>query len=145
MTGVSAYCLAAFVALASPSGAARADEVKPDHPLVGTWKLVSAKYGGSKSSLPERSTTLKHVTPTQFMWTSFDKEGKVYRAAGGPYTIKDDQYEETPEYGLSTDFSGLKAKAQTFRWKVEGNTWYHTGKLSSGLTLEEVWERVERK
>ena len=32
-----------------------------------------------------------------------------------------------------------------FKCKVEGNKWYHTGQTGSGQTLEEVWERVEKK
>ena len=57
----------------------------------------------------------------------------------------DGKYEETPEYGISNDFKLLKGKAQSFKWKVEGNKWYHNGKLSSGTTIEEVWERVQNK
>ena len=80
-----------------------------------------------------------------FMWASYDKDGKVTRAAGGDYTLKGEVYEETPEYGISSDFDLIKGKAQTFKRKVEGNKWYHNGKLSNGLTIEEVWERVEKK
>jgi hypothetical protein len=39
----------------------------------------------------------------------------------------------------------LRGKPQVFTWKVEGNKWYHNGKLNTGLTGEEVWERVEKK
>lgn len=144
-----AVCLALLFALAisGPSGAAAETKatVKSGNELVGTWKLVSAKYGGEEFKFDEGVTTLKHVTPSQFMWTSYDKEGKVTRAAGGSYTLKGDVYEETPEYGLSSDFEGIKGKAQTFTWKVEGNKWYHNGKLSSGLTIDEVWERLDKK
>ena len=113
--------------------------------MVGTWKLVSAKYDGKEYKLPDGMATLKHVTPTQFMWASYDKDGKVSRAAGGGYTLKGEVYEETPEYCLGSAFDVFKGKAQTFTWKVEGNKWHHTGKLSNGLTIEEVWERVEKK
>src|SRR5438270_540656 len=94
---------------------------------------------------PEGYTHLKHVTPTQFMWASYDGEGKVEAALGGGYTLKGDSYVETPEYGVGDVLGQLKGKPQAFKWKVEGNKWHHTGKLSSGLTIEEVWERVERK
>jgi hypothetical protein len=149
MAKITTRLLAAVVVLAVTAAAARVAEpkaeAKADCPLVGTWKLVSAKYGGEASKLPTESTTLKHVTPTQFTWLSYDKDGKVSRAAGGSYTVKGDVYEETPEYGISSDFDLIKGKAHAFTWKVEGGKWYHTGKLSSGLTIEEVWERVERK
>jgi hypothetical protein len=141
--------LAVVIALVVTAAAAWAadpkGDAKSDNQLVGTWKLISAKYGGQEVKFPEGTTMLKHVTPTQFMWANYDTDGKVTRAAGGGYTLKGEVYEETPEYGISSDFDLIKGKAQTFKWKVEGNKWYHDGKLSSGLTIEEVWERVEKK
>jgi hypothetical protein len=131
---------AAVACAADPKG-----DGQSDNPLVGTWKLVSGKYGGQEFKFPEGSTHIKHVTPTQFMWATYDKDGVVSRAAGGTYTLKGETYEELPEYGLSSDFDLIKGKAQTFTWKVEGNKWYHNGKLSNGQTIEEVWQRVERK
>ena len=113
--------------------------------LIGTWKMVSARYGGQEHKFPEGTTTLKHVTPSQFMWASYGADGTVTRAAGGRYTLKGDVYEETPEYGLSGDFDAIKGKAQTFKCVIDGDKWHHDGKLSNGLTIEEVWERVGRK
>ncbi len=136
-------CLAILVAVAALT--AHADEPKPENKLVGTWKMVSAKYGGNEYTFPAGTTTLKHVTSSQFMWASYDQDGVVSRTAGGRYTLEGDKYEETPEYGMSNDFDVIKGKAQTFTWKVDGNKWLHTGKLSSGLTIDEVWERVEVK
>lgn len=147
--GAPRACYLAIIlslALAAPglwAGEAKGDSQSANK-LAGTWKLVSAKYGGEDYNF-EGATTVKHVTPSQFMWASYDKDGKVTRAAGGDYTIKGDVYEETPTYGLSEDFDTIKKKAQTFKWKVEGNKWHHNGKLSNGLTIDEVWERVERK
>jgi hypothetical protein len=119
--------------------------VKPNNKLVGTWKLISGKYGGQEVKFPEGSTMVKHVTPTQFMWATYDKDGKVTRAAGGGYALMGEAYEETPEYGIGNDFDLIKGMAQSFKWKIDGNKWHHTGKLSNGLTIEEVWERVEKK
>jgi hypothetical protein len=124
---------------------AQTAEAKTDNKLLGTWKMISAKYAGQEFQFPEGTTTLKHVTPNQFIWVSHDTNGKISRAAGGRYTIKGDTYEEVPEYGLSEDFDVIKGKAQIFKWKVDGNKWHHNGKLSNGLTIEEVWERVVKK
>jgi hypothetical protein len=139
--------LAAVVAAATTQIVA--DETKGDakaeNKLIGTWKLVSAKYGGKESQFPAGTTMLKHVTPSQFMWVTYDKDGKVTRAAGGSYTLKGDEYTETPEYGIGSDFAVIKGGTHTFRWKVEGNKWLHTGKLANGLTIDEVWERVEKE
>lgn len=141
--------LALIIALTVTAAPARSDEPKgnarSENKLLGTWKLVSAKYGGQEFKFEEGFTMVKHVTATQFMWASYEKDGKVTRAAGGYYTLKGEVYEETPEYGISSDFDLIKGKAQTFKWKVEGNKWHHNGKLSNGLTIEEVWERVEKK
>lgn len=121
-------------------------EAKADNKLVGTWKRISAKYDGQESTLPEGFTQLKHVTPTQFMWALYDKDGKVVAALGGTYTAKGDEYIEVPEYGVGEGLPDpLNGKDQVFKWKLEGNKWSHSGKLSNGTTIEEVWERVEKK
>jgi hypothetical protein len=141
-----ALVVAAVLASArTPADEPAKKEAKAENKLVGTWKLVSAKYGGNEFTFPEGHTMLKHVTPTQFMWVTYDKEGKAYRSAGGPYTLKGDKYEETPEYGFGDDFEGIKGKTHSFKWKVDGKKWLHNGELSGGLTIEEVWERVEKK
>jgi hypothetical protein len=135
----------AYASASLSAAQAQTAEAKTDNKLLGTWKMVSAKYGGQEFKFPEGTTTLKHVTPNQFIWVSHDENGKISRAAGGRYTIKGDTYEEVPEYGLSEDFDVIKGKAQVFKWKVDGNKWLHNGKLSNGLTIEEVWERVVKK
>jgi hypothetical protein len=141
----SAGCLVVVAVLAAAAQADDPkDEAKADNKLVGTWKRVSAKFDGKDSALPEGHTQLKHVTPTQFTWLVYGEDGKVAAALGGTYTLKGDEYVETPEYGME-GYEQLKGKPQVFKWKLEGNKWYHNGKLSTGLTIEEVWERVEKK
>ena len=77
---------------------------------------------------------VKHVTPTQFMWAMYDQDGTVTRAAGGGYTLKGEEFKAL-----------LKGKTHPFKWKIEKNRWHHSGKLGTGLTIDEVWERVEKK
>jgi hypothetical protein len=113
--------------------------------LIGTWKLASAKYAGQEFNFPEGTTTLKHVTGSQFMWVTFDGSGQVSRTAGGSYVLKGDEYTENPEYGFGPDFEGIKGKKQAFKCKIDGDTWHHDGALSTGVTIEEVWERVKAK
>jgi len=142
-----AKCLMIVIGLAAMAAAVRADEkaeAKAENKLVGTWKAISAKYGGQEVNRPANFTQLKHVTPTDFMWATYGTDGKVVASLGGSYTLKGDEYVEMPEYGVGSVLDQLKGKQQAFTWKVEGNKWYHTGKLSSGLTIEEVWERVEK-
>lgn len=131
------------------SGQLAADEAKGEDAasgqLVGTWKLVSAKYGGRESNLLGRLTTLKHMTPTQYMWGSYDEHGNVIRTEGGPYTLKGETMESTPEYGMSSHFEAIRGKGRSYNVRVEGNRFYQSGTQSNGTTLEEVWERVEAK
>jgi len=35
-------------------------------------------------------------------WATYEKDGKVTRAAGGDYALKGEVYEETPEYGITS-------------------------------------------
>ena len=145
---ISVRFLLILAALAAAT-AAWADEpkgeAKTDNKLVGTWKRISAKYDGQDSPVPDGFTHVKHVTPTHFMWAIYDKDGKVLAALGGTYTAKGDEYIEIPEYGFGEGLDPLKGKDQVFKSKVDGNKWSHNGKLSSGTTIEEVWERVEKK
>jgi hypothetical protein len=147
MATILSRCLVVMLAAVAVVAAVTADEprAKTENKLIGTWKSVYAKYDGKEAPRPEGFTVLKHVTPTQFMWAAFDKEGKVVAALGGSYTLKGHDYVELPEYGLGEVLDQLKGKPQQFTWKIEGNKWYHNGKLSSGLTIDEVWERVEKK
>ena len=145
MATFASRCVTVGVALAVATAAARAGDPKADNQVVGTWKMVSAKYDGQEFQLAEGSAHIKHVTPTQFMWATYDKDGTVTRAAGGAYTLDGENYVETPEYGLGDDFKLIKGKAQSFKWKVDGDKWYHNGKLSNGLEIEEVWQRVDKK
>jgi hypothetical protein len=144
-TGLALALAAAFLTTSPAADGPKGPKAKPGHRLVGTWRLVSGKYGGRDFHFPAGTTMLKHVTPAQFLWATYDKGGKVFRAAGGAYTLRGDKYEETPEYGLGPDFALIKGKVQSFTARVEGKRWHHDGKLSNGLTIAEVWERLEPK
>jgi hypothetical protein len=112
--------------------------------LVGTWRPISMKFNGQESDLPQNSITFKHVTPGGFMWLSHEKDtGKVFRAAGGTYILRGETYTEKIDYGVGDDFEVIKKSSPSFSCKIEGDKWYHNGKLSNGLTIEEVWERVK--
>jgi len=112
--------------------------------LVGTWKLVSAKYGGEDSTLTRQFTTIKHFTPTHFMWVSYGEDGNITRTAGGTYSYDGKTLEDTPMYGIGSDFNVVSKKLQTYECRVVGKKLYQKGALSNGRSLEEVWELVEK-
>jgi hypothetical protein len=140
-------CLLVLAGQTSPTCLA-ADESQGKDPtankLVGTWKLVSGKYGGQQSTLPEVSTTLKHMTPTHYTFVTYDKNGEVTRIGGGSYTFNGKTLETTLEYGVGSDIKSRKGKLSTYKCRVEEKKLFQSGTLSTGLTLEEVWELVEK-
>ncbi len=114
--------------------------------LVGTWKLVSAKYNGQESDVTKSGVTLKHITPGNYMWLTYDAETKeITRAGGGTCTIEGEKYAETGQYGLGPDFQATRDKTHAFTMKLDGDTVHQNGALADGLKIEEVWERVKGK
>lgn len=112
--------------------------------LQGSWQLLYAKYNGKEHLISSNDVTLRQMTDAGFIWLSYRKStGVIFRSAGGSYTLRGDIYTETPVYGLSPDFTLVKGKEQAFTCRIEGGKWYHNGKLNNGLTIEEIWERVE--
>jgi hypothetical protein len=112
---------------------------------VGTWQLVSYKYGDAAdwSEPPQNQKRLKHITDTYFTWIAYDPaSGKMQSMAGGPYTLKGDAYTETIEYAEQgmADYLGKK---QTFTIQLESDKLHQSGQLSDGLKIEEIWKRVK--
>ena len=142
MKSYTCISVAAFT-LAAALGDEPKASVLTQQDVLGSWKLVSVKIDGKAVTQPRGTTTIKHVTPSQFMWTTYDASGTMTVAGGGGYDLKSDKYVETPEYGMGGDFPLLKGKKQVFTGKVESGKWHHRGKLSSGLHIEELWEKVE--
>ena len=68
---------------------------------LGTWQLVSAKYGEAKdfSDYPKERRRLKMITATHFTWVDYDTTTKkIGSSAGGTYVLKDGAYTETIEF-----------------------------------------------
>jgi WD40 domain-containing protein len=136
----------------SPDKTVRIWDVQTGKPIVveqatqvGTWQLVSYKYGDANewSEPPAGQKRLKHLTATHFTWVAYESPGgKVQSMAGGPYTLRDGAYTETIEYAGEgmTDYLGKK---QVFTIQVDGDKLRQSGKLSDGMKLEEVWQRVK--
>ena len=112
--------------------------------LVGTWKLVSATYGGRESSLPTQMLVLKHMTPTHETWMRIDpKSREVVAMAGSRWRLEGAQLIVGESgYGLSPTLSSTQGTTDPFSCRIVGNRWYHNGALGNGLTIDEIWERV---
>jgi hypothetical protein len=111
--------------------------------IVGTWKLVSTKYGEAKehTPYPGGSVRLKIINPTHFVWLE-NSNGSIQSGAGGRYTLAGSAYTETIDFAGSgmEEYAG---KPQKFTVRVEGDKLMQSGELSNGFKIEEVWERVK--
>jgi hypothetical protein len=137
-----AFSLALLTLCSLVLAAAREPERRSN--LIGTWRLVSMKYGDAQSRpAPADVIHLKHVTRTHFTVVSYNAQSKeVTRVGGGSYSLQGKSYTEKVDYALGTSFVNLLGKEQSFTWELQGDRWIHSGTLSSGLKIEEVWERV---
>ncbi len=99
--------------------------------LVGTWKIVSATLNGKPSELHKKSITLKLITPTNMIWIGYQPEDRrIFRSAGGSWTIKEGRYVETMRYGLDEKFkSNSFGKSLGFDCRFEGDRWIQSGKI----------------
>ena len=139
--------LASFCVLYLAAFAAENQTVPAKNPsaLVGTWELTLEKWGDEKdfTAPPANRRALKFITPTHFIWAWVDpKTKKVTNSMGGTYRLDGDSYVERVEFA----FEGMGAyvgKEQKFTAKLEGDKWTHSGILSEGQKLEEIWKRVK--
>ena len=64
MKTIVTQCVSAVIALAIAAASVQADEpkagAKDDNKLVGTWKLVSAKWGGTEAQIRSHHPQARH-------------------------------------------------------------------------------------
>ena len=116
----------------------------PANPLQGSWRLVSQKLIYPDSTVNVRGTSVppstKILNDTHFAFGYQTEDGEEVYAGGGRYTLEGDSlYTEHIEYHSSIPNVG---QSLTFKYRVEGNRWYHTGQIGN-FVLEEVWERIK--
>jgi hypothetical protein len=112
---------------------------------LGTWQLISSKYGDAKdfSDFPKEQRRVKLITATHFTWVQYDAANKkVESMAGGPYTLDGESYTETIEF-VGEGMETYRGKKQPFTIKVDGDKLNQSGQLSDGLKIEEVWQRLK--
>ncbi|HUF62145.1 MAG TPA: hypothetical protein VMN36_08735 [Verrucomicrobiales bacterium] len=112
---------------------------------LGTWKLVSTKYGDASefSDYPKERQRLKMITATHFCWVDYEtRTKKVSSSAGGPYSLREGVYTETIEFA-GEGMDAYLGKEQAFTIRIEGDKLFQSGQLSDGLKIEEVWQRLK--
>ena len=112
-------------------------------PLAGNWRISGRMVDGNMNDIPKRDRkTLKLLTGTRFQWMAINPATKeFFGTGGGTYRFENGKYIETIEF-FSRDSTRVGASLQ-FDGKVEGDTWYHSGKSSRGDDLNEIWSREQ--
>ncbi len=111
--------------------------------LIGTWKLLSAKYGGEESIVSKDLTYLKFYTKTHFCSVLYPEDGLVRQTVGGTYYFSGNDCIENVEF-VGDKHIPIKNTKSTFQVDVKKNKLYIKGFFADGATpLEEVWERIE--
>ena len=112
--------------------------------ILGTWKLVSYKYGESDIKFATDSfQRIKLITPTYFTWIHYSNKDKmVSEMAGGTYTLTGGDYVEKIGFGGYTMKSYID-KEQVFKVKIEGGKMYIFGVMTDNQRIEEIWEKID--
>jgi hypothetical protein len=139
-----------FIAMASLAATvglrAQQEPKKSSGSHLGTWQLLSYKYGTNQPSFSEQPSSqhrIKLITETHFTWVQFDTGNKkVQGVAGGAYSLDGDTYTESMDWADSGMESYLGNKHR-FKIRVDGDKFYLSGSLADGLKIEEVWQRVK--
>jgi len=106
-------------------------QISAQHPLVGTWEMVSIKginVEGEKFSLDTTSIReTKIITPTHYMLIAQDVSGDSLvfnRCYAGAVRMEGNKYFEFPLQASVQIFDNVKTD---FTWKVEGDNFIQSG------------------
>jgi hypothetical protein len=119
------------------------DEIRQQ--LVGSWRIVSASFGGVPSELHNKSITIKHITPVHLIWIGYQPDDRrIFRSAGGSWKVAQGKYIETMRYGLDEKFKQSSfGKEFAFDCRFEGDLWIQSMKLPDGSDMIETWQRIK--
>ena len=104
--------------------------------LEGTWEHTF-------ENAPQHRQ-VKIVNQTHFVWVTYVREdGTPLLLGGGTYTYDGKTYRENCEFGGPGLPVELVGKEQSFTAELEGDKWTHSGTLSNGLRVREIWRKVK--
>jgi len=117
------------------------------HPLVGTWEMVSGRgisAEGKKFSFDTTSRReVKVITPTHYMLIAQDVNGDSLvfnRSYAGEVKLDGNQYLETPLLASLPIFKDVKTD---FTWKVEGDIFTQSGSITRPDGKKVILEALE--
>src|SRR5689334_5681907 len=106
---------AALAFTAALPGAEKPQKDAASH--LGTWRLVSARYGDAKefSDVSNQGLHIKMLTAERFIWVIYDSKTKLISSSmGGSYRLQGGSYTETVEFFLPAGMKVYLGKEQVF-------------------------------
>jgi hypothetical protein len=124
------------------------------HPLVGTWEMVSVKGINAEGEPFYRDTTMvretKVITPTHYILIATDVVGDSLafnRSYAGTVSVEGERYIETPFISSLPIFENVKTD---YSWRLEGDRFIQSGVITrpdgKKILLEAlIFRRVKSK
>jgi hypothetical protein len=112
--------------------------------LLGSWEMVSGEYFNEKGETVAYNThkleSIKLITASHYSFVTVT-DVKLWAAGTGTYKLTPDYYIETV---IHTSYGAPKGTQYTFKYKLEGDFWYHT-RIENGERKEyEVWRKIQK-
>ncbi|MGC1243694.1 MAG: hypothetical protein WA874_19015 [Chryseosolibacter sp.] len=108
-------------------------QVAAQHPLIGTWEMISVKgidADGEPFSLDTTAVKeTKIITPTHYMLIAWDVDGDSLlfnRTMAGQVRLEGEKYIEIPTQASVQIFENVKVD---FTWKLEGDVFTQSGTI----------------
>ncbi len=109
--------------------------------LDGEWELVQSQAAGQGTFKHRRE--IKLIADNHFIWVIYDTKSRTPIVMGGGIcSLAGNEYTEQLEFG-EVRLRGLLDRPQHFQAQSDGMTWRHTGVLSDGSRVQEIWRRVQ--
>ena len=109
--------------------------------LKGTWEYLGGIYNGKKDGAPAEYTMQRQYDNAHFNAFALQKGYKPEKYEAGDYILKGDTCIETETF--SSQPSKLKNIPVHYRYKIRHDSLIFSGKLPSGMVVEEYWKRVK--
>ena len=86
---------------------------------------------------------MKIINQTHFVWVTYNREdGRPLLLGGGTCTFDGKTYKENYEFGGPGIPAELVGKQQVFTAELDKDKWTHSGTLTNGVRVEEIWRKV---
>ena len=109
--------------------------------LKGKWQFVGGIYNGKIDSGTNEYKLQRKYDATHFDAFIIEPKEKPIKYQSGNYTLLGDTCLETETF--STQPSNLTGKTIHYHIKLSNDTLTFSGKLPSGMQVEEYWKKVK--